>query len=178
MSPTRRQLETALLPHLDAGFNLARWILGNDQDARDTVQTACERAILYFSALRGDDARAWFLGIVRNTSFSALAQNSGRRHDVELGEIVGSASELDMLGPAEGEPDSLLERQATRASVNQVLQGLPVLFREVLILREIEQMSYEEIAAVTGVPGGTVMSRLSRARKMFRRDFLMLEQHG
>jgi RNA polymerase sigma-70 factor (ECF subfamily) len=178
VSPNRRQLESALLPHLDAGFNLARWILGNDQDARDTLQTACERAILYFSALRGDEARAWFLGIVRNTSFTSLAQKSGRRQDIDVADIVGSASELETLGSVNDQPDTLFERQATRASVNRVLQGMAVLFREVLILREIEQMSYEEIATVTGVPVGTVMSRLSRARKIFRRDFLMQEEHG
>jgi RNA polymerase sigma-70 factor (ECF subfamily) len=178
VSPSRRQLESALLPHLDAGFNLARWILGNDQDARDAVQTACERAILYFSALRGSESRAWFLGIVRNTSFTAMEQRSGRRYDLDVADIADGASELEMLGSASERPDSLFERKAARDSVNRVLQGLPAVFREVLVLREMEQLSYEEIASVTGVPLGTVMSRLSRARATFRRDFLMQEEHG
>ncbi len=176
-----RHLESALLPHLDAGFNLARWLLNDEHEARDAVQTACERGLRYIASLKGDDGRAWFLGIVRNTCFSALAQRTGRRQDIDVEDVLGSPAELASLGASAEQPEQTLERQATRDLVNQALKRMPPLFREVLILREMEELSYGEIASVIDTPMGTVMSRLARARAMFRIQFDALgtqDHHG
>jgi RNA polymerase sigma factor (sigma-70 family) len=164
-----------LLPHLDAGFNLARWILNDEHEARDVVQIACERAIRYIDGLQGDDSKAWFLGIVRNSCFSALAKNTGRRQDVDVEEVLDSGHELAAFGASVDQPEAHFERRATRELVNRILHLLPPLFREVLILREMEELSYLEIASVVGVPLGTVMSRLSRARALFRAHFVDLD---
>lgn len=171
MTASQGELERALLPQLDAGFNLARWLLGNDHEASDAVQTASVRAIQYFSSLRGTDAKPWFLGIVRNTCLTALKARSGRAADLDVESLVGSAVELDVLGASHEQPDRALERKAERDAVNRVLGNMPAGFREVLVLRELEDLSYEEIAAVTGAPIGTVMSRLARARKLFRSKY-------
>ena len=167
-----------MLPHLDAAFNLARWLAQDDTLARDAVQAAALRALDYIGALRGNDGRAWFLGIVRNVCLDALRERAARRGDLDLAALIDGPGELDQLGSAGHAPDDELERRATRASVNATLRGLPVVFREVLVLREMEDMGYEEIAAVTGVPIGTVMSRLSRARHQFRVAFLALDEKG
>ncbi len=175
MTTSPARLEKVLLPHLDAGFNLARWILSDEHEARDVVQSACERAIRYIDGLQGDDSKAWFLGIVRNTCFSALARHPGRRQDVDVDEVLGSAHELEAFGASFDQPDAHFERRVTRELVNRILHLLPPLFREVLILREMEELSYAEIATVVGVPAGTVMSRLSRARALFRAHFVDLD---
>jgi RNA polymerase sigma-70 factor (ECF subfamily) len=170
LNRNRHQLEYALLPHLDAGFNLARWLLNDEHEARDAVQSACERALRYIDSLKGDDARAWFLGIVRNTCFSALSLRSGRRQDIDVDDLLGSPAELATLGGSADQPDVAFERAATREQVNGALKNMSALFREVLILREMEELSYAEIASVIDAPLGTVMSRLARARSMFRSE--------
>jgi RNA polymerase sigma-70 factor (ECF subfamily) len=151
-----RVFEETVLPHLDAAFNYARWLTRTDEDAEDVVQDACVRAMRFFSSLRGEDARSWLFTIVRNTWYSRLSRRSAI-----------TALPLDSSNqPADGtlNPEARLLQQQAVARVREALEELPVEFREVLVLREFEGMSYKEIAAVTRVPIGTVMSRLARAR--------------
>ena len=161
-----QRFEAAVLPHLDAAYNLARWLLHDEQSAQDAVQEAYLRAFRFFDSFRGGDARPWLLSIVRNTCFTWLRER-GRDH-LEFDEERDS----DQRDPASYEapdgPERLLERKHERVQVNAAIATLSPLFREVVILREIEALSYEEIAQVVGIPAGTVMSRLSRARSMLR----------
>lgn len=167
MNPHGQRFSALIAPHLDAAYNLARWITGQDAEARDAVQDAAIRALRYIDRLAGSDGRPWFLAIVRNV---CLAQIAARRRDgspTGLDDLEETASFADP-NPL---PDELLERAADRVAVNRVLAGLSVPLREVLILREMEELSYEEIARITNVPIGTVMSRLSRGRAQFRAAF-------
>ena len=154
-----RVFEETVLPHLDAAFNYARWLTRNDGEAEDVVQDACVRAMRFFSSLRDDDARAWLFTIVRNTWYSRLS----RRAHVATGSPLNDGS--DRWPDNALDPEERLLQQHTVAVVRAALEQLPVDFREVIVLREIEGLSYKEIAAVVGVPIGTVMSRLSRARE-------------
>jgi len=153
-----RRFEALVLPHLDAAYNLARWLTRSDQDGEDVVQEAFLRAFRFIDSLHGDSGRAWLLAIVRNTAMSWLedgrASSATREYD----------EERHGQGHAEG-PEHILIRKDERGQVNAALKELPVEFREVLVLREMEDLSYREIAQVAGIPIGTVMSRLSRARK-------------
>lgn len=161
-----RRFEAAVLPHLDAAYNLARWLLRDDQSAQDVVQDAYLRAFRFFDGFRGGDARPWLLGIVRNACFDWLGDKN--RGHVEFDEARDSGGTDSEPEPAGNDPQRLLERKLERARVNAAIATLPPLFREVLVLRELEELSYEEIAQVAGIPAGTVMSRLSRARAMLR----------
>ena len=160
-----RRFESLALPHLDAAYNLARWLTRNDQDAQDVVQEATLRALRYFAGFRGDNARAWLLQIVRHTCFSWLKEN--RSADVLVFDD-GNEAWADAAAPAADEPQAIALRNADRAQINEALAALPVVFREVLVLRELEDLSYKEIAHIAGVPIGTVMSRLARARGLMR----------
>lgn len=154
------QFETMVMPHLDAAYNLARWLVRNPHDAEDRVQEAYLRAFRYFNNLRADDARAWLLTIVRNTCYSWLKKQSRERYN-------DSYDESETALPAEAEdtnPEILLSRMRDSQQVNACIDLLPTEFREVIVLRELEGFSYREIAAILDVPLGTVMSRLSRAR--------------
>jgi RNA polymerase sigma factor (sigma-70 family) len=154
-----RVFEETVLPHLDAAFNYARWLTKNDADAEDVVQDACVRAMRYFSSFRDDDARAWLFTIVRNAWYSRVS----RRPRVTDATPFGAASDE----PADGalDPEERLLQQHSVALVRAALERLPIDFREVIVLREIEGLSYKEIAAVVCVPVGTVMSRLARGRE-------------
>jgi len=162
------RFEHSVLPHLDAAFNLARWLTRNDHDAEDVVQEAFMRALRYFDRMKGSEARPWLLGIVRNTCYTWLEKN--RPADlVPLDDVEQSAMESAALESASfATPEVVLLQSANRKLVNQALEELPVGYREVIVMREIEDMSYKEIAAVAGIPMGTVMSRLSRAREMLK----------
>ncbi len=155
----RERFEQTVLPHLDAAYNLARWLTRNDQDAQDVTQEGCLRAFRFFDGYRGGNMRAWFLTIVRNTCYTWLHQNrtpgSVEVFDEEIhtGETSGSA-----------DPEVQALANADKETLNRALEELPDVFREALVLREIEGMSYKEIADVTSVSTGTVMSRLARAR--------------
>ena len=153
-----RRFEALVLPHLDAAYNLARWLTHSDQDGEDVVQEAFLRAFRFIDSWHGEQGRAWLLTIVRNTAMSWLKE----------GRASSATREYDELRHSEGHtdgPESLLSRKDERGQVNAALKKLPVDFREVLVLREMEDLSYREIAQVAGIPIGTVMSRLSRARK-------------
>ena len=156
----RRRFEQQVLPHIDAAFNLARWLTRNDHDAEDVVQDAVLRAYRHFESLRGE-ARPWLLAIVRNACFSWIQRN--RPAEVTTG-LDGEAAEV-ASAPADG-PEALLARELDRRMLNEAIAALPFQFREVLILRELEDLSYREIARIADVPIGTVMSRLARARRL------------
>ncbi|MFL6695484.1 MAG: sigma-70 family RNA polymerase sigma factor [Ramlibacter sp.] len=157
--------EQLALPHLDAAYNLARWLLHNDHDAQDVVQDAMLRALRYIGGCRPDEAKAWLLQIVRNCCFSWIKQNRPK----ERVHASGDDERWDHIpAPANDEPETMALRNATCLSVNQAIAALPVAYRDVLVLREFEELSYADIARVTGTPIGTVMSRLARSRAMLR----------
>jgi RNA polymerase sigma-70 factor (ECF subfamily) len=150
------QFERIVLPHLDAAYNLARWLAGNDHDAEDIAQEACVRAFRYIDGHRGGDARAWLLAIVRNTAFSWLKKN--RPHAV----VSMDDDELAQIEDQNVAASAVFT--ADKTALRAALEALPLEFREAIVLRELEGLSYKEIAEVVGAPVGTVMSRLSRAR--------------
>jgi RNA polymerase sigma-70 factor (ECF subfamily) len=158
----RPNFEEAVLPHLDAAYNLARWLTRNPQDAEDVVQDAYLRAFRFFGGFHGGNARTWLLKIVRNTSYTWLHQNRAQRSATAFDEQLHTDT-------AESEnPETSLLRKADSQLLNQALDELPPEFREVLVLLELEELSYKEIAEVMGIPIGTVMSRLARARHRLR----------
>jgi RNA polymerase sigma factor (sigma-70 family) len=155
-----RSFEEVVLPHLDAAFNYARWLTKNDADAEDVVQDASMRALRFFSSLRNEDARAWLLTIVRNTWYGRFPRRAG-------GDVATVADEgpTDNRADVSLDPEAQMIQQQTVERVRCALEALPTDFREVLVLRELEGLSYKEIAAIVGIPLGTVMSRLARARE-------------
>jgi len=150
------EFEKLFLPHLDAAYNLARLLMRNRQDAEDVVQESYLRALRAFASFRGEASRPWILTIVRNTSFTRLRDNRSRADHAEYHE------ELHVSAGHTPEAESLGNERAL--AVERCVQLLPSDFREAIVLREMEELSYQEIAEITGVPRGTVMSRLSRAR--------------
>ena len=168
-----RDFDHTVLPHLDAAFNYARWLTRNDADAEDVVQDACVRAIRFLPSLRHQDARAWLMAIVRNAWYSRVARRAS------LSEVA--STEEPAMEPADSalDPEALLLQQHAVTQVREAIEQLPVDFREVLVLREIEGFSYKGIAEVIRIPIGTVMSRLARARArlstMLKKPSLQLE---
>jgi RNA polymerase sigma factor (sigma-70 family) len=163
----RRTFETLVLPHLDAAYNLARWLLRDVPAAEDAVQEASMRAFRYIDSLRSDDARPWLLGIVRNTCFTMLERQRNGPDMVEFDD-AGFEAARGAAEPATSDPAALLQRQRTRVHVDAAIRALSPPLREVIVLREFEDLEYAEIAKIIGVPVGTVMSRLSRARDKLR----------
>jgi len=166
--------ETVLLPHLDAAYNLARWLVRDPSTAEDVVQDAYERACRYFAAFRGGPGRAWLLQIVRNVAYSTLTAQR-RRMEVSLSSGMRGADEdgVDMDIPdSSPDPEAALTQRQDLATLDDALNALPVAWRECLILREVEALSYKEIAQVMDVPIGTVMSRLARARQALQLEKL------
>jgi RNA polymerase sigma factor (sigma-70 family) len=153
------RFEQLILPHLDAAYNLARWLTHNDQDAQDMVQEAYLRAFRFFHGFRGGDSRAWLLTIVRNTCYSWLQQHQADELTVPFQE------ELHDVGTETLDPEVLHLHSSDQQRLREALETLPVEFREVIILRELEELSYKEISGIAHVPMGTVMSRLARGRK-------------
>lgn len=160
-----QRFERTILPHLDAAYNLARWITQNEHDAEDVVQEAALRALRFLDGFRGGDARAWFLTIVRNTGYTWLRRNRPPERDGGSLDEERPGAPLPGEEGAETNPETLLLQRVDAAAVRCALERLPIEFREVIVLREMEGFSYREIADVAGVPIGTVMSRLARARK-------------
>ena len=152
----------SVLPHLDAAYNLARWLVRDAHDAQDVVQDALVRALRHFDGFRGGDPRPWLLAIVRNAAFASLSAR--RPNEVEVPD-----DELDAalaVGAPPSDPESLAIRRAERREIDAAIAALPIAFREAVVLRELEELSYRDIARITDVPIGTVMSRLSRARHL------------
>jgi RNA polymerase sigma-70 factor (ECF subfamily) len=162
MTMVATDFEEAVLPHLDAAYNLARWLTRNTHDAEDVVQEAYLRALRFFNGYQGGNIRAWLLTIVRNTCYTWLHQNRAQQPTTAFDEELHA----DMTDSQN--PETLLLRNADRQSLNQALEELPLVFREVLVLLELEGLSYKEIAEVLEIPIGTVMSRLARARHRLR----------
>ena len=154
--------ERLILPHFDAAFNLARWLTRNEQDAQDMVQEACLRAFRFFDGFRGGDPRAWLLATVRNTCYTWLEQNRRSNHVAAFDETIHSGAGESM------DPSALALKSGDRAVLKKSLEDLPHEFREVIVLRELEDFSYKQIADIINVPLGTVMSRLARARAMLK----------
>ena len=164
--PTR--FEDLVLPHLDAGYNLARWLTRNVDDAEDVVQDACVRALKYVGTLRDGDARAWFLTIVRHAFYDWCKRN----RPTEIVKDDGTA--IDMAAAdASMDPERIAQRSSESRLLADMMAELPLAYREVLILRELEELSYKEIARVADIPVGTVMSRLARARALLQRSPLL-----
>jgi RNA polymerase sigma-70 factor (ECF subfamily) len=168
MDPSAK-FEQHVVPHLDAAYNLARWLAGNDHDAQDVAQEASLRAFRFFGSFRGEDARAWLLTIVRNTFYTWLRKNRSPANTVEISDEILDIE--DVSANAEAVNPQFADAEAVRHAI----AALPVEFREIVILREMEGFSYKEIADMAEVPIGTVMSRLARARRQLQkrlsRDF-------
>jgi RNA polymerase sigma-70 factor (ECF subfamily) len=162
----RERFERAMLPHLDAAHNLARWLTGSVHDAEDVVQDAFVRALTFFDSFRGEDGRGWLLTIVRNTCYDWLRKN--RRSTL----VAVEQEELEAAPDASPSPEAEQLRKADGRMLQAGLEALPVEYREALVLRELEGMSYRQIAQVTGTPMGTVMSRLARGRKRLEKVLL------
>jgi RNA polymerase sigma-70 factor (ECF subfamily) len=161
----RRRFVLLAMPHAGAAYNLARWLTKNDQDAQDVVQEAMMRALRYMGKFHGDNARPWLLQIVRHACFSWLKEN----RPAERTFLDDSDDSLENVpGPTDEEPHSMALRKAERLEINQAIAALPVAYREVLVLRELEDLSYNDIARIADIPIGTVMSRLARARALMR----------
>ncbi len=153
------RFEQLVLPHWQAAYNLARWLTGQNQDAEDVVQEAYLRAFKFFDGFHGEDSRAWLLTIVRRTAYTWLRRN--REHDL----TISLDEELHSLESDVATSDTMLPQIADQQLLREALEALPVVFREVIILHELEELSYKEIAVIADIPLGTVMSRLARARQ-------------
>src|SRR5258708_5557522 len=154
--------EAAMLPHLDAAHNLARWLLRNEQDAQDIVQEAYLRAFRSFSGFHGTNGRAWLLTIVRNTSYTLLKKNRAVDFTTPFDEEIHAA------GHESASPATILEHSEDAELIKKAMDELPAEFREILVLRHQEGLSYKEIADIAQIPPGTVMSRLARARSKLK----------
>ncbi|HEY4081195.1 MAG TPA: sigma-70 family RNA polymerase sigma factor [Burkholderiaceae bacterium] len=157
-----RSFEALVLPHLDAAYNLARWLVRDEHAARDIVQDSCVRALRYFASFRGEQARPWLLAIVRNNCLSWLEAQRSQPEQVEL-EVLEAAAAPPVHATG-NDPLALLEGRRQRVRVDTAIAALAPPFREVIVLREIEGLAYAEIATIADIPVGTVMSRLARAR--------------
>jgi len=159
------RFEQLVLPLLGAGYNLARWLTGDSNDAEDVVQEACERALKYAGGLRGSDARPWFLTIVRHAFYDWCQRNRPAQI------VPDDAASIDAaIDPAAIDPEQAAMRSGASRLLAEAVAQLPLAYREVLILRELQDLSYKEIARIVGVPIGTVMSRLARARALLQRS--------
>lgn len=162
-SSQRDRFEREVLPHLDAAYNLARWLTRDPNDAEDVVQDACVRALRYIGTLRGGGAKAWLLTIVRNAFYDWVGRNRPVEIVHDAGEAIDDAIDADAL-----DPERAAIRRSDARALADALATLPLQFREAVVLRELEDLSYRDMARVIGVPIGTVMSRLARGRALLR----------
>jgi len=168
-SPKEKRFQALVMPHLNSAFNLACWLTRNRPDAEDVVQEAYLRAFKFFDSFHGDDGRAWLLTIVRNTFYSWHQQN--RIQNTLFDEQCHSPDGEHVVATqyVENNPENLLMQKDSQQQLLKALQALPLEFREVMVLRELEDLSYKQIAAIVGIPIGTVMSRLGRGRKLLEK---------
>ena len=160
--PDHAAFERLVMVHLDAGYNLARWLTHDARDAEDVVQDACLRAMKYMETLHAQDGRAWFLTIVRRAFYDWLTRNRPALL------VRDDEAALETLADEADNPEQILMRKTERLALAEAVAALPLPFREVIVLRELEDLSYKEIARIADVPVGTVMSRLSRARRLLQ----------
>ncbi|MCK0196628.1 sigma-70 family RNA polymerase sigma factor [Ancylobacter sp. 6x-1] len=167
MPPQQEQpsFEQVVLPNLDAAYNLARWLVRDAQLAEDVVQDSVVRGLTYFASFRGGDPRAWLMRIVRNTAYTALAARQQALRHTDAREMTADEQVLNVPDPG-ANPEAALSGAEDAERLTDALRALPPELRECLVLKELEELSYKQIAQITGVPIGTVMSRLWRARKM------------
>jgi RNA polymerase sigma factor (sigma-70 family) len=164
--PKETSFEQIILPYLDDAYNLARWMTRNPEDAKDIVQESLIRAFRYFEGYHGGSAKAWLLTIVRNTGYTWLRQHRAHESNTVLEEAA-----LDVPEQSPG-PDTQMAQSANQELLRKALEKIPLEFREIVILRDLEGFSYKEMVAITGLPIGTVMSRLSRARNRLQREVM------
>ncbi|HEY2460081.1 MAG TPA: sigma-70 family RNA polymerase sigma factor [Candidatus Acidoferrum sp.] len=169
-SPDQVRFEQLVLPHLDAAFNLARWLLRSRADAEDVAQEAMLRAYRFFSGFHGGDARAWLLQIVRNSCYTWLEKNGAAEKLTEFNE--------ELHGPASPTPEALTIAGDEERRLANALESLPARYREVIVLRELEGCSYKEIATIAAIPIGTVMSALARGRRQLQLALLNPARKG
>jgi RNA polymerase sigma factor (sigma-70 family) len=157
---SNEQFAAVVMPHLDDAYAVARWLTGNGADAEDVVQEACVRALLGLDGYKGGNARAWLLAITRNAAFTWLARNRPK--------ALAVTEDIETLAPADGapSPEDVLIAKTDAAALETAIGALPQHFKETLILRDVTGLSYREISEITGMPLGTVMSRLARARTL------------
>jgi len=165
---TVARFEQVVLPHMDAAYNLARWLTRNDHDAEDLVQESYLRAFKFFGSFQGANARGWLLTIVRNTCYTWFRENRPQELTTSFDENI-HGTEADPF-----DPEKLLLQSESGQLIKQAMEELPLEFREVLTLRELEGLSYKEIAVIAGIPPGTVMSRLARARSRLKQHLTKL----
>jgi len=166
-----------ILPHLDSAFNLACWLTRNRADAQDVVQEAVMRAFRFFGGFRGLDGRVWLLRIVRNT-FYTWCRDKAAQPATAFDEALHSLEEANQAAADRAGPEALLMQKDGDRAVHLALAALPLEFREVVVMRELEELSYKEIAAIVGIPIGTVMSRLGRGRKLLANSLGGTDQGG
>ena len=166
-----QRFERLFLPHLNAAYNLARWLTRNDSAAQDVVQESCLRAFKALHRFVGGNARAWLLTIVRNQCYTWLKASAGERF-VDIDDIALLNQDDQAALAHSNTPEAWVSRVQDSQVLERAMTDLPVTFREVLLLKELEELSYKDIAAITGVPIGTVMSRLARGREMLRMKLL------
>lgn len=179
-----RCFEEFVLPHLDAAYNLARWITRDGQDAEDIVQEAYLRAFKFFKGFHGENGRAWLLAIVRNTSYTWLKENRKQESNTPFEEETHSSDAMSAAMTQQSighNPESVLAHHDELRLLTQALENLPLEFREIVVLRDLEDMSYKEIADVLEIPIGTVMSRIARGRRLLSERLMLNTQephHG
>jgi RNA polymerase sigma factor (sigma-70 family) len=166
-STKEKRFQVMMLPHLDSAFNLARWLTRSHHDAEDIVQEAYLRAFKFFDGFHGEDGRAWLLSIVRNTFCTWYQQNKTESQSTEFEEELHTIKAEDSAATqyADDNPEALLIQKDSQRQLQQALEVVSVEFREVMVMRELEDLSYKQIAGIIGIPIGTVMSRLGRGRK-------------
>ncbi|HXM83407.1 MAG TPA: sigma-70 family RNA polymerase sigma factor [Burkholderiales bacterium] len=175
-----RRFEELFVTHLDAAYDYAHWLTRDDRNAEDVVQEACLRAFKFLDSFHGEGGRAWLLAIVRNTYYTWVKKNRAEALSVSFDEetMMANGCELADLESVGSSIDQVLQQQDARRLVNSALDQLPEEFREVIVLRELEDMSYKEIAVIAKIPLGTVMSRLARARKLLLQHLQRAQQES
>jgi RNA polymerase sigma-70 factor, ECF subfamily len=163
-----RRFRDAALPHLDEVYTLARYLMRNTDDAEDAVQECYLRALRHFDSYRGPAMKPWLLAILRNVCNAEFARRSKQEVPTDYTRDESVAEETPMWQKPQASPEKMMSQQQDRATIRRLVEELPEPFREAIVLREINDLSYKEIAEVAGVPVGTVMSRLARARAMLR----------